>query len=385
MRPRVVAVAVAVAVAVVLLAAGCSGDGTDDESSGVITQETTTTTAAAPPPATTTVTESPATTAPSSTPPTAAAPAAVTTGPPAPPKPPARAGVPAKGVLVTGPKGAALADAPDGNPSGRLREGITVAYTAIDDGWVQIVTPCENRAWTRLDRGTKLSAAEVVVDAGHGGAETGAIGPSGLTEKELNLDVAQRIVRLLEAEGVPAVLTRRSDYRVTVASRVAVAAALSPKAFISVHHNAEPDETRTGPGSETYYQVRSPDSKRLAGLIYEETVAALSAFPAEWMGDRDAGAKIRLNLEGGDYYGILRRAFDAGVAASLLESAFVSNPTEEALLRRDDVRAAEAAAITRGLLRYLRGTDPGSGFVDAYVRHAPAGGGGGATGCLEPS
>lgn len=365
-----------VALAAALVVSGCSGGGDDDASSGVVAEEssTTTVTMATPPPTappTTVNTTGPATT--------------VTTGPAAEAKPPTRVGVPTKGVLVTGSKGAVLLDAPDGETIGRLRQNITVAYDAIDDDWVRILTPCESRAWTRLDRGTKLVDADVVVDAGHGGGEPGAVGPTGLTEKELNLAIAQRVVRLLEAEGVKAVLTRRTDYRVTLASRVAVAAALSPKAFISVHHNAEPDEVRTGPGSETYYQVASPDSKRLSGLLYEEIVTALAAFPAEWKGDRDAGAKVRLNLEGRDYYGILRRSFEAGVPASLVESAFVSNPTEEALLRRDDVRDAEAAAITRGLLRYLRGNDPGSGFVEAYVRHAPAGSGGGAAGCVEPS
>jgi N-acetylmuramoyl-L-alanine amidase len=355
-------------VAAALVASGCRGGGDDDASPGVIAEESSTTSITAAP---TTAAPSPETT--------------VTTGPPAGAKPPTREGVPAKGVLVTGSKGATLHDGPDGETIGRFRQNITVAYDAIDGNWVRVLTPCENRAWIRLDRGTKLTSADVVVDAGHGGGEPGAVGPTGLTEKELNLDIAQRVVRMLDAQGLKAVLTRRTDYRVTLASRVAVAAALSPEAFISIHHNAEPDETRTGPGSETYYQVASADSKRLSGLLYEEIVAALAPFPAAWTGDRDAGAKVRLNLEGRDYYGILRRAFDAGVPATLIESAFVSNPTEEALLRRDDVRDAEAAAITRGLLRYLRGNDPGSGYVEAYVRHAPAGSGGGPAGCVEPS
>ena len=372
----------ALVLSLTLVAAGCSGDG-GGGSSGVVAQEPATTTTVVPAPPV--PSPGPAGPAEAAAPPAAGPATTVTTGPPAPPKPPTRVGTPAKGVLVIGEKGAALADAPGGRTAGRLREGVTVAYTAIDGDWVHVLTPCENRAWARLDRGSRLVEAEVVVDAGHGGGETGAIGPTGLQEKELNLDISRRVVRLLEAEGVKAVLTRRTDYRVTIASRVAIAAALSPKAFVSVHHNAEPDETRANPGSETYYQVASPDSKRLSGLLYEEILQALSAFPAQWMGDRDAGAKTRLNLESRDYYGILRRSFDAGVPAALVESAFVSNPSEEELLRRDDVREAEAVAVTRGLLRYLRGNDPGSGYVDAYVRHAPAGGGGGSAGCVDPS
>src|SRR5947199_8387842 len=103
----------------------------------------------------------------------------------------------------------------------------------------------------------------------------------------------------LAAEGISAALDRTGDYRQTLASRVAVATAMHPKAFISIHHNAEPDGPRPqGPGTETYYQIgkevtptQSAQSKRLAGLIYEEVVKALSAYQASWMADTDAGAK----------------------------------------------------------------------------------------------
>jgi hypothetical protein len=100
--------------------------------------------------------------------------------------------------------------------------------------------------------------------------------------------------------------------------------------------------------------------------------------------DRDAGAKYRLGDSGDDYYGILRRAAAGGVVASLVELAFISNPSEEALLKRDDVRRAEAGAVARGILRFLRTQDPGSGFVVPYPRTEPAGGGGGTTGCTDP-
>jgi N-acetylmuramoyl-L-alanine amidase len=153
---------------------------------------------------------------------------------------------------------------------------------------------------------------------------------------------------------------------------------------VSIHHNAEPDGPRDGPGSETYYQIKSAESKRLAGLVYEEIVKALSAYQAAWVADRDAGAKYRLNDSGVDYYGILRRSAEAGVVASLAELAFISNPTEEALLRRDDVRQAEAKAVSRALVRFLRTDDPGSGFTIPYPRTEPAGPGGGTTGCIDP-
>jgi N-acetylmuramoyl-L-alanine amidase len=294
-------------------------------------------------------------------------------------------GTPAAGVLVTGPKGARLAREPGGATFARLRAGVAVSYDAVDGSWARVLTPCENRGWLRLSDGRTQPTVEVVLDAGHGGDEPGATGPGGLTEKELNLAVVERAAAALKAAGVDAAVTRPSDYRVTLASRVAIAAALRPKAFVSVHHNAEPDGPREGPGTETYYQIRSPDSKRLAGLIYEEGVKALAVFSAQWVADTDAGAKYRTNDAGGDYYGILRRSGEVGLVASLAELAFISNPSEEALLRRDDVRQAEAEALSRALVRFLRSEDPGSGFTIPYPRVVPAGPGGGTSGCVDPA
>jgi N-acetylmuramoyl-L-alanine amidase len=254
-----------------------------------------------------------------------------------------------------------------------------VRAPALVGGWV-VVTPCGNEAVVAT--GTPLVDAHVVIDPGHGGAEPGAEGEGGLVEKDLNLLVAQEVAGLLEAEGVTVVLTRPSDYRTTLASRAAIATSLGADAFVSIHHNADPDGPSERPGTETYYQIDDPSSKRLAGLVYEELLAALSAYDVDWVADTDAGAKYRLNQRGSDYYGILRDS--AGVPAVLVEAAFLSNPAEEALLATPEFRTAEAQAIARGVLRYLTTQDPGSGFVEPYERVQPAGPGGGADGCVDP-
>jgi len=181
---------------------------------------------------------------------------------------------------------------------------------------------------------------------------------------------------------VRTVRTRTGDYRITLGARAGIVQALRPRAFVSVHHNAEPDGPRAGPGTETYYQIASPESKRLAGLIYEEVVKALASYPIAWVADTDAGAKYRRNVAGDDYYGILRRT--QGVPSSLAELAFVSNPAEESLVSRPEVQQVEGEALARGILRFLNTADPGSGFVEPYPRDSPAGGGGGASGCVDP-
>lgn len=258
--------------------------------------------------------------------------------------------------------------------------GVVLPVVGTDGGTYAVTTPCGKRA--SVSQATPVHGV-VVLDAGHGGIEPGAIGPGGLTERVLNLAVANHAKGALERAGYGVVLTRTGDYRMTLGARAAVAEALQPKAFVSIHHNAEPDGPRPeGPGSETYYQLESAESKRLSALIYEEIVRTLATFKADWVADRDAGVKYRTNDRGDDYYGILR--LTKGVPASLVELAFISNPSEEALLSRADVQQAEGEAVARGIVRYLTTDDPGSGFVTPYPRSSPAGSGGGRSNCVDP-
>jgi N-acetylmuramoyl-L-alanine amidase len=240
-------------------------------------------------------------------------------------------------------------------------------------------SPCGNEVTVA---GAPLSGATVVLDPGHGGDEPGAVGPAGTREKDVNLAIAVETKRQLEAQGATVVLTRTGDYRITLASRAAIAQALHPTLFLSIHHNAAPDEHRPTPGAETYRQIASADSKRLSGLVYEELLRSFSPYAIDWVADRDAGAKYRPNSSGGDYYGILKRT--AGIPAVLSEAAFITNPPEEALLADPAFQAVEAGAFTRAIVRYVTTTDPGSGFVEPYPRTEPAGPGGGASGCQDP-
>lgn len=291
----------------------------------------------------------------------------------------------ARGVLRVGPAGTVLASAPGGSSAGRIRAGVLLPFTAVEKGWARVTTPCELSRWMPVESGARVVRPAVVLDPGHGGDEAGATGPTGLLEKEVNLDVATRTAASLNALGIPALLTRAADYRASLPFRVQVADNSAAELMVSIHHNADPDGPLDRPGSETYYQFRSPGSKRLAGLVYEEVAAELGKLQVAWVGDTDAGAKWRLNSSGGDYYGILRRSSEAGVTTTLAELAFMSNSAEEEALRREDVRQMEAAAIVRAVQRYLGSKDPGSGFTTPYPRTAAAGPGGGTRGCVDPA
>jgi len=240
-------------------------------------------------------------------------------------------------------------------------------------------SPCDREV---PPAGTPILGANVVIDPGHGGKEPGAVGPTGLVEKDVNFTISDDVKQQLEAEGAAVVLTRTADYYTTIRNRAEIAVALHPQVFLSIHHNAEPDGPSDVPGSESYYQIASPDSKRLAGLLWEEITAAFSPHQIAWAADTDHGAKYRPSDSGGDYYGILRRG--AGITTVLLEAAFISNPPEEELLRDPAFLHAEAVAITKAITRFLATPDPGSGFVEPYPRTEPAGGGGGPEGCVDP-
>ena len=257
---------------------------------------------------------------------------------------------------------------------------VAPVLATTETGWL-IETPCGNEV--EVTEGTPISAVHVVLDPGHGGSETGAVGPAGTRESDLNLEVAGLIAAELESLGVEVLLTRLIDTRSTLATRARIATELDALAFVSIHHNADPDGPSDRPGTETWYQIDDPESRRLSGLIYEEVVPALAAFDAAWVADTDAGAKYRLNQRGTDYYGILRNS--VGVPTSLAELAFLTNPTEEALLARPEVRSAEAEAVAAGIVRFLASDDRGSGFVEPYERVEPAGPGGGAAGCEDPA
>lgn len=271
-------------------------------------------------------------------------------------------------------------------PGGPVRalttpSGVVVPVLGGAEGAWSVRTPCGRVA--TVATGAPHSGAHVVLDAGHGGVEPGAVGPGGLQEKVLNLAVTERAARLLREAGLSVLLTRTGDYRVPLSTRAEIATALAPRAFVSIHFNAAPDGDWPRPGAETYFQVSSPESKRLAGLIWEEVVSALERFDVAWVADTDAGAKYRLNSRGGDYYGIIRRP--AGVTSVLAELGFVSNPAEEALFSSEEGQEAAAAGVARGVLRHLRGDQPRpEAFTEPYPRESPAGSGGGADRCEDP-
>ena len=249
-------------------------------------------------------------------------------------------------------------------------------------GWV-VGTPCGRTVTVGTVRAL---TGTVVLDAGHGGKETGAIGPLGNRESDFNTAVVAHARRALEAAGIGAVLTRTGDYRIAIAARAAIVAAVKPKAVVSIHHNASSSELRDEPGTEIFHQAvgaSAAESRRLAGLLYEEVTATLARYEVtEWAATPWAGVKPRRNAQGDDYCGILRRT--QGTPAALVEVGFISHKAEERLYAQPAVQQAVGEAVARGVVRFLTTTDPGRGFIRPPHMADDNRSGGGTENCQDP-
>ncbi|MDQ4071116.1 MAG: N-acetylmuramoyl-L-alanine amidase [Actinomycetota bacterium] len=263
--------------------------------------------------------------------------------------------------------------------------GVVVPVLGRDGSGWKVSTPCGREAV--LARATPISNGPVVLDPGHGGYDPGAVGPNGLSESALNLAVSRHAAAALERAGFPTVLTRNGDHGMNLANRARLAVGLQARAFVSVHHNAAAWAPSRIPGSEAYHQVGSAESKRLAGLVYEEVVAALRAYDVAWV-TSGVGVTWRTRSNGEDWYAMVRQP--KGVAAALAELAFLSNPAEAELLADPEVQRVEGEAVARGIIRFLTTSDPGSGYVEGgqmppRPRAGPRQGGGGDLECDDPA
>ncbi len=176
---------------------------------------------------------------------------------------------------------------------------------------------------------TSLSYGQIIcIDAGHGGSDPGAVG-NGLQEKNINLDVAKRLARLLSNDGYDARLVRSNDSAVSLSGRTSYANRIGAKYFISIHCNAFNKSAR---GTETFaYTQGSSKSFGLRNSVHPEIVRAMSTV--------DRGVKTA------NFYVIKH----TNMPAILCELAFIDYPKDAAKLGDSFYRDKCAQAIRRGL------------------------------------
>jgi N-acetylmuramoyl-L-alanine amidase len=196
--------------------------------------------------------------------------------------------------------------------------------------------------------------AVVVLDPGHGGQDSGAM-CGAVMEKDLTLDVARRVDRLLDSEGVATLMTRLGDSYVSLADRAAFGNRVNDSIFVSIHFNE--DNKPVASGVETYYaahQITSgsvlaswlpffsrppsnspkPESQSLAGFIQQALVARTRSL------DRGTQAK---------QFFVIANVTSPAV---LIEGGFITNKDELSKLASEDYRDQLAAAVADGILRY---------------------------------
>ena len=269
-------------------------------------------------------------------------------------------------LVLLGLVSAAVADSSSDAAPGTgvvVHEG--AVFTVVEersDGWVA-TTPCRTEIF--LDEGVRFHTADVVLDPGHGGPETGSVGANGLVERDVDLWVAVLARSELEALGYSVVLTREVDLHMGIRQRTNIANSLSPRAFVSIHHNGGAVRRSDDPGTEAFHQTGNTESQRLAGLLFEEVQTALAAWDVRWVDTVHKGASARIRNDGTDAYGVLRMTPD--LPSAIIEAAYLSNAPEADLLATPEVLLAEAAAIARAIDRFLTSDDPGTGFKQAFV------------------
>ena len=182
-----------------------------------------------------------------------------------------------------------------------------------------------------------IGQVDVVLDAGHGGADPGAI-QGDAVEKEITLDIAKMTKELLEESGYKVAMTREEDNRVALGDRAAFANKRNAKVFVSIHCNAS--ENHKGSGIETFYtEQKGLEDRVLAEMIQSAVVKQTDAL--------DRGIKAA------NYTVIVR----SKMPAALIEVGFLTDEVEMEMLLDKEYQEKLAKGIVEGIIRYLKSTN----------------------------
>jgi N-acetylmuramoyl-L-alanine amidase len=241
---------------------------------------------------------------------------------------------------------------------------------------IEIPKPAKHtsRGDNSLTRALGLKIGRIVIDAGHGGHDQGTEGPKGLLEKDLVLDVALRLGKLVEDRmGAQVIYTRSDDTFIPLEERTKLANEKKADLFLSIHANSSPYPRIAG--IETFY-LNFSDSKEALDVAARENASSQKSIfelqdiiqkitahdkaeeSKEFAGRLQAAlyAFSARNLPGEKNRGVKKAPFVVLIGASmpsvLAEIGFLSNPREEALLKKPDYRQKLAEALYRGVTRY---------------------------------
>ena len=228
-----------------------------------------------------------------------------------------------------------------------------------------------------LIRALGLKIGKIVIDPGHGGHDTGTIAPNGLEEKNLVLDVAKRLGKLLETRlGADVIYTRQDDTFIPLETRTAIANQEQADLFISIHANSSDDPAARG--VETYYLNFTSSAEALEVAARENAVSEKSIHELQ-----DLVKKIALKEKIGEsreFAGDVQQSLHSGLALKspgirdrgvkkapfivliganmpsiLAEISFISNPGDARRLETPEYRQRIAESLSRGVTKYIGG------------------------------
>lgn len=277
------------------------------------------------------------------------------------------------------PDATTITTTPPGPPVGWIApSGVPLGVTGVEGETIEVLTPC--RASEMLREGTPIYEVDVLIDPGHGGPiDTGAVAPTGLAEKDINLQVSRAVHERLSERGIDSMLTRVADYPIPIRTRTAYSDLVGAEAVVSIHHNSPEAPPSDIPGVEIFVQHDAPEAARLGGLVYDATMEALSQFDVDWARAPDAGVMTVLNTEGDDAYGMVRLP---RAPSALVELGYIANRAEAELYANPDYVPAAATAVADAVEAFLTSEDTGAPLVEGRV-FDPASGVGKER-CIEP-
>jgi N-acetylmuramoyl-L-alanine amidase len=228
-----------------------------------------------------------------------------------------------------------------------------------------------------LTRALGLKIGRIVIDAGHGGHDTGTIGPTGLMEKDLCLDVALRLSKIIKQRlpGAEVVLTRSDDSFIPLEERTAIANEAHADLFISIHANSSQDHGARG--IETYYLNLKGSPEAMEVAARENAVANVGIHDLEDLVKKiarnekidesrefaeDIQASLSQRVQKGNKTvknrGVRKAPFvvliGADMPSILTEISFLSNPADEQLLKQPENRQRVAEGLYQGVASYLQ-------------------------------
>ncbi|WP_263416805.1 N-acetylmuramoyl-L-alanine amidase [Terriglobus albidus] len=256
----------------------------------------------------------------------------------------------------------------------KQRKGKKIA--AADEPIGHIATPTA-AGETSLVRALGLKIGRIVIDAGHGGHDSGTIGVDGLMEKDVVLDVALRLGKLLHDRlGAEIVYTRSDDTFIPLETRTAIANKAQADLFLSIHANSSRDDSARG--VETYYLnfTSQPDALEVAArenAVSNQSISQLSDLVKKiTLKDKiEESREFAFDVEQSLYSGLqkgndglknrgIKKApfvvlIGANMPSILTEISFVTNPRDASQLRQPDYRERIAESIYKGVARYTSG------------------------------